>query len=225
MQENGQNIARQFVYFYCWNDGIILSDGQNTYYYNDTYTDRYGNQLSGNLSYEDAQKLENMGTDKLEQIVKTKDELLGELVKAFSDAGISVTINPETGEVTMDAAVLFPVGEYAVSAEGQALMQRFIQVYTGVVFDEKYSGFISKIMVEGHTDSTGNYDSNLTLSQNRANSVKALCLEYGKDNAQLAQMLQAVGYSSDRLIFDASGKEDQAASRRVCFRFIINLDG
>lgn len=108
--------------------------------------------------------------------------------------------------------MLFPVGEYAVSEEGKALLKSFIGVYTGVVFNEKYDGFLSKIMVEGHTDSTGDYDKNQTLSQNRADSVKTLCLEYGGDYA-------------DKLIVDASGKEDQAASRRVCFRFVINLNG
>ena len=219
-------VTQQFVYFYCGNDGVILTDGENTYYYNATYSDRFGDKLDGSLSFEDMNKLENMDKEKLEQIVETKANLLTDLGKAFRDAGIAVSINEETGEIAMDAAVLFPVGEYTVSEEGKALLQKFIGVYTGAVFDQKYENFLSKIMVEGHTDSTGDYDKNQILSQNRANSVKTLCLEYGGEYAaKLTDMLQAVGYSSDNLIYDASGKEDQTASRRVCFRFIINLNG
>lgn len=225
MDTNGKTTTRQFVYFYCDNDGIILTDGENTYYYTAGYNDRHSNQLYGSLTIEDMGKLENMSEDKLEQIIETKANLLADLAAAFQEAGISVSINEQTGEITMDSAVLFPVGEYTVSEDGKALLESFITVYTSVVFDEKYEGFLSKIMVEGHTDSTGNYDNNLTLSQNRADSVKTLCLEYGGDyTSQLTDMLQAVGYSSDNLIFDASGAEDQAASRRVCFRFIINLE-
>jgi len=219
-------VTQQFVYFYCGNDGMIFTDGETTYYYNANYSDRFGNELNGSLSFEDMNKLENVDKEKLEQIVETKANLLTDLGKAFQEAGVSVSINQETGEIAMDAAVLFPVGEYTVSEEGKALLQKFIGVYTGVVFDQKYENFLSKIMVEGHTDSTGEYDKNQILSQNRADSVKTLCLEYGGEYAaELTEMLQAVGYSSDNLIYDANGKEDQAASRRVCFRFIINLNG
>lgn len=225
MDEDGETVTRQFVYFYCYKDGIILTDGENIYYYCDRYSDRYGSQLNDNLTYEDMEKLDNMDDEKLEELIKIKEELLEDLEDAFEDADISVSIDSETGEITMDAAVLFPVGEYTVSQDGKDLLKKFIEVYSGVVFDEKYNGFISKIMVEGHTDSTGDYASNQTLSQNRADSVKALCLDYGEDcREQLNEMLQAVGYSSDKPIFNAFGEEDKAASRRVCFRFIINLD-
>lgn len=218
----------QLVYFYCSDDGIILTDGENTYYYTQDSWDRYGNSLGDNLTFEDAQKLENINEEKLEQIVQMKADLLSDLAAAFQSAGIAVTINEESGEITMDASVLFPVDGYEVSAEGKELLKQFMGIYTSVVFDEKYTGFVSKIMVEGHTDSSGEYDYNQTLSQNRADSVKAFCLsaECGMDaySQQLSEMLQAVGYSSDKLVIDANGNEDQAASRRVGFRFIINLD-
>ena len=33
----------------------------------------------------------------------------------------------------------------------------------------------------------------------------------------------AEGYACDRLVLDANGQEDKAASRRVTFRFLINI--
>lgn len=221
--------THQFVYFYCNNDGIILTDGETTYYYNDDYSDRHGSSLYDNLTMEAMDKLENMSEEKLEEIIEKKEDLLTDLAVAFEEAGISVTVNQETGEITLDAAVLFPVNEYAVSEEGKALLKQFIAVYTGVVFNEKYDGFLSNIMVEGHTDSSGDYATNETLSLNRATSVMEFCLseECQVDASYvdaLADMLQAVGYASDKLIYDEAGNEDMAASRRVCFRFIINLD-
>ena len=124
MDEDGETVTKQFVYFYCYKDGMILTDGDTTYYYGDRYSDRYGNQLNDNLTYEDMEKLENMDDEKLEEIIKTKDELLEELKDAFEDADISVSIDSETGEITMDAAVLFPVGEYTVSSDGKALLKK-----------------------------------------------------------------------------------------------------
>lgn len=218
----------QMVYFLCGQDGIILTDGNKTYYYIYTSSDRNGGSLGGNLSLEDAMKLENLAEEKLQQIVQMKADLLSDLAAAFQNAGIAVTIDEESGEITMDASVLFPVDGYEVSDEGKELLKQFMGVYCGVVFDEKYTGFVSKIMVEGHTDSDGEYDYNLTLSQNRADSVKAFCLsaDCGVDaySAQLGEMLEAIGYSSDKPVLDANGNEDKVASRRVGFRFIINLD-
>ena len=218
----------QMVYFYCKNDGMILTDGSKTYFFTQTNSDRRGDALGGGFSMEDANKLENLSAEKLAALLAKKADLLTDLAAAFEAAGLSVSINKESGEITMDASVLFPVDGYEVSEEGKELLKKFMSVYCSVVFDEKYAGFVSKIMVEGHTDSDGDYDYNLTLSQNRADSVKAFCLsaDCGVDayTAQLTEMLQAVGYSSDQLIRDASGNEDKAASRRVAFRFVINLD-
>lgn len=218
----------QFVYFYCDDDGMILTDGENTYYFCDSYM--YSSSLGDNLSTEDISKLENMDQEKLEQIVEKKADLLHDLAAAFADKGINATIDETTGEIILDSSVLFPVAGYNVSAQGKALLKEFMGVYTSVVFDEKYDGFVSKIMVEGHTDSTGDYDENTVLSENRANAVRDFCLsaDCGIDSAytdKLDDMLTAVGYSCDKLIFDSEGKEDMAASRRVCFRFIINLEG
>lgn len=218
----------QMAYFYCFKDGMILTDGNKTYFFQQTRADRNGNALGGGFALEDAQKLENLTDEKLEQIVQMRADLLADLAAAFQSAGLAVTIDQESGEIMMDASVLFPVDGYEVSDEGKELLKQFMGIYCGVVFDEKYAGFVSKIMVEGHTDSDGEYDYNLTLSQNRADSVKTFCLsaDCGVDtySAQLSEMLKAVGYSSDQLIRDASGNEDKAASRRVAFRFVINLE-
>ena len=218
----------QLVYFLCGQDGIILTDGNTTYSFLYSSSERDGSSLGGNLSLEDAMKLQDMGADKLAALLAKKADLLTDLAAAFEAAGLSVSINKESGEITMDASVLFPVDGYEVSEEGKELLKKFMSVYCSVVFDEKYAGFVSKIMVEGHTDSDGDYDYNLTLSQNRADSVKNFCLsaDCGVDayTAQLTEMLQAIGCASDYPVLDASGNENKAASRRVAFRFLINLD-
>ena len=213
--------VHQYVYFLCGFDGLILTDGEEVYYYT---ADRWDTDFGDNLSIEDYEKLENMDEDEIEEIKQKQADLLKDLAEAYEEAGLGVTVNEETGEIALDAAVLFPVNEYEVSEEGKELLDQFIQIYCSVVFDEKYEDFVSTIMVEGHTDSSGDYASNEILSQNRAESVATHCIAAGGEYTEaLEGMMKAVGYASDNPVLDSKGKEDKAASRRVCFRFLINL--
>lgn len=218
----------QFVYFFCGKDGIILTDGDNVYYYTDSYSDRHSSQMGDNLSYEEISKLENMQEDKLEQIIETRADLLEDLSVAFHDAGLNVTVDRQTGEIALDSTVLFAVNEYNIGEEGKAFLKEFMGIYASVVFGEKYSGFVSKVIVEGHTDTTGDYEMNQTLSQARADSVLAYCIseECGAvaDPDALAAQMLAEGFSWDKPVYDADGNVDMDASRRVSFRFLINLD-
>jgi outer membrane protein OmpA-like peptidoglycan-associated protein len=71
------------------------------------------------------------------------------------------------------------------------------------------------IVVEGHTDSRGDRDRNLALSQRRAELVVRFLVERG---GVAAERLQARGVGPDRpLVPDATSREDLARNRRVEF--------
>ena len=166
--------------------------------------------------------------DKLEDLVEMKEDLLADLIAAFRAEGITVSVNEETGELALDSSVLFGGDSAVLTENGKEFITRFLKVYTSVIYSEKYDGFISKTMVEGHTAPVkgSTYDSGLPLSEERANNVKNYCVssENGVDTGKLASSLEAIGYSNSKPIYDTSGKVNMAASRRVSFRFIINLD-
>lgn len=225
---NEEATTYQFVYFYCGNDGIILTDGINTYYYNGDYADRWLKDLENYISIDQSPKVEEMTETQVEQIIQTKDNLMEDLVKAFDEADIKVTVDEQTGEIAMDASILFGGDSAALTDEGKAFLNRFLEVYTSIVFSEKYEGFVSRTVIEGHTAplSGSTYESGLPLSVERANTVKDYCLsaESGVDTGRLAEALEAVGCSNVRPVMDAEGNVDIAASRRVSFLFMINLD-
>lgn len=166
--------------------------------------------------------------DKLEDLVEKKEDLLADLIAAFRKEGITVTVNEETGELALDSSVLFGGDSAVLTENGKEFLTRFLRVYTSVIYSEKYDGFISKTMVEGHTAPVkgSTYESGLPLSKERANNVKNYCVssENGVDTSKLASSLEAVGHSNSKPIYETSGKVNMAASRRVSFRFIINLD-
>lgn len=181
-----------------------------------------------NFSVSDQKTIESMDKEKLLIIAEKKANLLDDLAAAYKDSGISVQIDKTTGTITLDSSVLFATDSYTVSAAGKELLKQFVQIYTGVIFHDTYSGFVSQIVIEGHTDTTGTYDYNMTLSQNRADAVMTYLLsqEAGVDQetaALLKDTMMAVGYSYDQPIYDANGKVDLAASRRVSFRFLIDI--
>lgn len=226
---NQKDFKKQFVYFIGDGSVLTLTDGTNFYYYTDNYFTREMNSLSGMVADEDKDLLGSMEEEELKEIAEKKNNLLTDLAEAYQTAGLNVSVNTQTGEIALDSTVLFGVNEYNISAEGKAFLQKFIQIYTSVVFSDKYESFVSTIMVEGHTDTNGGYEMNQKLSQARADSVKDYCLsaDCGVEQAYasvLQEMLQAVGYSYDKPIYDENGKVNMDASRRVSFRFIVNLE-
>lgn len=218
----------QFVYFYADYDGLILTDGTNVYYYTASFSDRSKTVLSGNLADDEVEKIDDISDSRLEVIVEKKENLMDDLAAAIRDAGIAVTVDAQTGELAIDATILFSGDSAVLTDEGKAFLNQFLDVYTSIIYSEKYEGFVSKTIIEGHTallsDST--YESGLPLSEERANTVKDYCLSglSGVDTSSFAEGLEAVGRSNSVPIWNADGTVDLAASRRVTFRFIINLD-
>lgn len=225
--ETDSPFETELVYFYCEDDGLILTDGKTTYYYTESYRTRESRKLADNLSEEDAGRLKDLSDSQLEQIVETREELLTELVDSFETAGLSVELDPDSGTISLDSTILFGLDEAALSTEGQAFLQEFLSVYASVILDG-YSSFVSGILIEGHTDTQGSYDYNLDLSQRRADTVLEYCLSAANSltperTQELSGMLAARGCSYDEPVLDESGNVDAAASRRVSFRFLLRI--
>jgi len=67
------------------------------------------------------------------------------------------------------------------------------------------------IELGGHTDNTGNADSNKTLSQQRAEAVKKRMVDQGVDGSRIT----AVGYGADKPVASNDTKEGQKQNRRT----------
>ncbi len=65
--------------------------------------------------------------------------------------------------------------------------------------------------IEGHTDSTGSYDYNMSLSEARATSVRDFLFEEGIKGARMT----VEGYGPDRPIAENTSNEGRAKNRRV----------
>ncbi|MBR4282856.1 MAG: OmpA family protein [Clostridia bacterium] len=164
----------------------------------------------------------------LSEVTTKKNDLYDELAAAFAKEGINATVNKETGEIALDSSVLFGGDSAELTADGKTFLNKFIKAYTSIVTSSKYSGFISKTLVEGHTApvSGSTYAGDMKLSEDRANNVKNYCISTatGVDVSKISSTFESVGYSNSKPVTDANGNVDMAASRRVSFRFLVNVD-
>lgn len=162
---------------------------------------------------------------KIDQIIGVKADLIDSLNKEFAANQINVQIDSQTGAIVLDSSVLFDLDEFVLTQEGEDTLSQILPVYCQVLLSEEYLPYVAEVIIDGYTDSQGDYLTNLTLSQSRAYAVAEYLLEISGgflDNEharQLQEKLTANGRSESNLILGDDGKEDRDASRRVEVKF------
>ena len=186
-------------------------------------------ELGDNLTEKDIEKIKSLSLDKIKLLYEKHKALIASLEYEFDRSGISVQINGLTGEITVDAPILFGFDKSDLSDGGKEFLAEFVPIYASVVCNDEFSGFVSQVIIEGHTDTDGDYNYNLKLSKKRADSVKEFCISdecgVAEKNAEIFNdSLKSVGLSYDRPVYDEFGEVDKEASRRVSFRFMMDLE-
>jgi chemotaxis protein MotB len=161
---------------------------------------------------------------RLDELVGVRSNIIRDLSSSLTAANLKANVDAN-GSIVLDSAVFFETGKSEIKEEGKALLNRFIPVYLNVLLDSQYADYLGEIIIEGHTDSTGTYDNNLKLSQERALQVALYILNMPgltrQQKTKLQQIMTATGMSWSDLIYDAYGREDAEASRRVEFKFSL----
>ena len=96
-----------------------------------------------------------------------------------------------------------------MSAEGKSEVAALVKQFDGKTVDS--------VVVEGHSDNSGDASFNKQLSLQRADAVKAELVANGAD----ADKITTIGYGESKPIADNSSPEGRAENRRV----EIKVDG
>ena len=168
----------------------------------------------------------NSKTEKIEDMVGMKAEIISELSYSLASANLSAAVDPNTGDIVLDSAVLFKTGSSDIMTEGKFLLEEFIPVYLEVLLRPEYSDYLGQIVIEGHTDDVGTWENNMKLSQERAYEVMMYVLnmypEGSPERELLQRLLTATGRSeTDLIYYPGTNVVDQASSRRVEFKFSL----
>lgn len=180
---------------------------------------------SATLRLAEQQELLTSQARRIDELVGVRSNIIRDLSTSLSQAQLKATVDPNTGDIVLDSSVFFETAKSDIKQEGKDLLDRFIPVYLSVLLNEDYRDYLGEIIIEGHTDSTGTYENNLKLSQQRALQVALYCLNMpsltSEQKALLQQILTATGRSWADLKYDENGNEDAGASRRVEFKFSL----
>ncbi len=144
-------------------------------------------------------------------LIGRKMDKAAEAARALEAAQVEKTKDSnglDAVKVTFDNGILFAVGKSTLTPAAQASLRKFATNVLNVYTD-------CDVSICGFASSDGSDQTNLTLSQSRANAVQSFLT--GNCGVASRQIKGSTGYGEDPnyLIYDANGKEDRNASRRV----------
>ena len=180
------------------------------------------------LEIDEAKAELNATRSELQDIIGIRTDIIGELQTRFSNS--SMKVDAQTGSITFSSDVLFRYNSATLTSESKATLKEIIPMYLGVLLQENFRPYIAEIIIEGHTDTDGDYQSNMTLSYNRANSVAKFCMDgenglSGQQIEVLQKLMTVNGRSFSNPIYEDGGeKVNMAASRRVEIKFRLKED-
>ena len=154
---------------------------------------------------------------KIKSLTGIKLQVVASLKKAL---GSKINIDKKTGSLRLASNILFGVGKSRLKDEAKLELKKAFEEYIGTLVTNKdIKPHLDKIIIEGHTDSDGDYMYNLELSQKRALAVMEyfLTLEFSRQH-NIKPLMTASGRSYLDLIKN-NGIEDKEASRRIEIKF------
>ena len=124
------------------------------------------------------------------------------MVKALDKAGTS-----ENRTLVLDN-IYFETGSANLNNDSEYALKVISNTFA------KYPNL--KVEISGHSDNVGNPASNLSLSQERANSVKTYLTANGAQSGNLT----SIGFGQNKPIADNSTEEGRGKNRRIEFKIL-----
>ena len=167
---------------------------------------------------------------KIDNIIGVKADVIEALQKEFSKNNVSVDIDAQTGALTLNANVMFDYDQSELTDEGKSELANILPIYCKVLLQDDYKKYLAEIIIDGYTDTDGDYDYNLELSQKRSLAVAQYLTEIQgnflspDEISDLQNYLTVNGHGSANPVLDSKGNEDKDASRRVEVKFRLKDD-
>lgn len=125
-------------------------------------------------------------------------------VRNYFEAEEAEVYKQENQLVLRLKAMRFPVGKSVIMPENYHLLSKVQKAIR--TFDDP------RVIVEGHTDTTGSDEVNMLLSQQRAEAVREYMIA---NQTLLADSISAVGYGSGRPLASNATSAGRAINRRI----------
>ena len=161
----------------------------------------------------------------IDKIIGVKADVIEALKNEFSKNNINVDIDAQTGALTLEASVMFDYDQAELTDAGKQALEQILPIYCKVLLQDDYMKYLAEIIIDGYTDTDGDYSYNLQLSQQRSLAVAQYLLDIqgnfldATQSQNLEKYLTVNGHSMANPVLDANGNVDKDASRRVEVKF------
>ena len=161
----------------------------------------------------------------IDQIIGVKADVIEALKNEFSKNNINVDIDAQTGALTLEASVMFDYDQAELTDAGKQALEQILPIYCKVLLQDDYMKYLAEIIIDGYTDTDGDYSYNLQLSQQRSLAVALYLLDIqgnfldATQSQNMEKYLTVNGHSMANPVLDANGNVDKDASRRVEVKF------
>ena len=161
----------------------------------------------------------------IDQIIGVKADVIEALKNEFSKNNINVDIDAQTGALTLEASVMFDYDQAELTDAGKQALEQILPIYCKVLLQDDYMKYLAEIIIDGYTDTDGDYSYNLQLSQQRSLAVAQYLLDIqgnfldATQSQNLEKYLTVNGHSMANPVLDANGNVAKDASRRVEVKF------
>ena len=161
----------------------------------------------------------------IDQIIGVKADVIEALKNEFSKNNINVDIDAQTGALTLEASVMFDYDQAELTDSGKQALEQILPIYCKVLLQDDYKDYLAEIIIDGYTDTDGDYSYNLQLSQQRSLAVAQYLIDIqgnflnDEQSQELEKYLTVNGHSMANPVLDANGNVDKDASRRVEVKF------
>ena len=161
----------------------------------------------------------------IDQIIGVKADVIEALKNEFSKNNINVDIDAQTGALTLEASVMFDYDQAELTDAGKQALEQILPIYCKVLLQDDYMKYLAEIIIDGYTDTDGDYSYNLQLSQQRSLAVAQYLLDTqgnfldATQSQNLEKYLTVNGHAIAIPVLDANGHVGKDASRRVEVKF------
>ena len=164
---------------------------------------------------------------RINKLIGVRADIVAQVVTSLSQNDISGARIDNDGAIMFDSEMMFAVNSDALSDSGKEYLRRFMPNYLRVLLAPENRSYISQIVIEGHTDRSGTFALNMSLSSNRAKSVLNYILSDEMNiTAAMKQQLESIvtvnGRAYNDPIYNMDGTVNMDESRRVMIKFRMN---
>lgn len=174
------------------------------------------------------QALLDQQQEQLDKLVGVRTAIIEDLMGALMASNITGANVDTSGAIVFSSEMMFDLGSAELSETGKSYLDRFLPNYLRVLTSDEYSKYVSQIIIEGHTDTSGSFLTNVELSQDRALSVLRYIMSgeftgiSQEEKKELEKIVTSNGRAYSDPIYREDGTVDMTASRRVVIKFRLN---